>query len=174
MATEFLSHVKVGGLGNETVLIDCISDEFIEMWSPVIYVTKGTGEDLPRVEPNGVVASATVAGVACGPLRENPSATYTYGRCADAAGQPVQVATFGRVKCKVDGTDGIDISDGLVTHDADGVAQLAAVDVVTANNTELQLLFQHIAAVFAKALEASTADLDVIPVFVTQAIGTIT
>ena len=64
--TEYLSHIKQGAIGDEAIIIDAIADEAITMWSPVILVSAGTGEDLPRVEPTDTAADPKVIGVAVG------------------------------------------------------------------------------------------------------------
>ena len=84
------------------------------------------------------------------------------------------VCVFGRCKCRVDGNaDNIAIGDGLVTHNADGYAQLADVDAgSTPSQTSINAAIQHAGAIFAIALHASTADGDIIPVFVRPGTGT--
>lgn len=112
-----------------------------------------------------------VIGIAVGPLRDAEN-----GYVSDAAGQAIQVLTFGKGKCKVDGNSGnIAIGDSLTPHDTDGIAQLADVDVAGSfNQTTLQACLQLLAAIFAVALYASTADGDIIPVKVVGSRGTIT
>jgi len=111
-----------------------------------------------------------VVGVAVGPLRDAEN-----GYVSDAAGQAIQVLTFGKGKCKVDGdADNIGVGDGLIPH-ADGVAGLAAVDVGGSfNQSTLQANLQEMHSVFAVALYASTVDLDIIPVKVFGSRGTLT
>ena len=93
--------------------------------------------------------------------------------CALAAGELIQVCVFGRCKCKVDGITpaGIDIGDSLVTHNAAGIAQLAALACGGDTAADVDAVLQKLMAIFARALRASAADLDIIPVFVQPALG---
>lgn len=123
-------------------------------------------------------------GLFVGPLRDAEN-----GYVSDAAGQAVQVLTFGKGKCKVDGSDNIAIGDALVTHDTNGEAVLMAADLdlpaggsstyyTTTIESDMQVdiddLVDQLMAGFAIALYASTADGDIIPVHVHGARGTIT
>lgn len=110
-----------------------------------------------------------VLGIAVGPLRDAEN-----GYVTDAAGQSVQVLTFGKGKCKVDGdSDNIEVGDALCTHDTDGVAQLVAIDPAAAyTQAGFVILFDYVMSSFAMALEASTVDGDIIPVHVYGARGT--
>lgn len=75
MATESYPEVIEGCLGNEAITVDMIADEAITLWSPVILVTAGSGEDMPRVEPTNTAENGLVFGVAVDRVCLN-----TYGR----------------------------------------------------------------------------------------------
>jgi len=172
MATHYLSGHTVGPLEPEVAIVETyISEEAsIPIWGPVALVAAGSGEYIARAGPTAVTTDAMVIGVAVGPLRDAEN-----GYVSDAAGQAIQVLTFGKGKCKVDGTDAIAVGDALIPHDTDGVACLAAVDVAgTFDQTTLQANLQEMHSTFAKALYASTVDLDIIPVHVYGARGTLT
>lgn len=81
--------------------------------------------------------------------------------------------TFGKGKCKVDGTDNIAVGDALTTHDTDGIAALMAADDGS-SWAEVTAQIQIVMAGFAMALYASTADGDIIVVKVHGAQGTMT
>ncbi len=120
------------------------------------------------MEPIDGIGDPKVIGIAVGPLRDAES-----GYVSDAAGQGVQVLVLGKGKLKVDGNaDNIDVGDALVTHDADGVAQLMGITDPTDWATVITRM-QLEAAGFAKALYASTVDGDIIPVHVHGARGTL-
>jgi len=167
--SESYPEVVEGVLDDDAIVEDFISDELVQLWAPVILVAAGTGEDMPRVEPIDTAHTLTVVGVCVGPLRD---ATNKYA--ATAAGQVVQVCVFGRCKCKVDGNAAnIAIGDALSTHNADGVAQKTSVDVTaTVNEANVEAAIKNSMSRFAKALKASTADGDIIPVFVNTHGGT--
>jgi len=61
--TESNTEIKEGTYEGVALVEDYISDELIPMWSPVILVAAGTGEDMPRIEPINSV-SVDVIGVA--------------------------------------------------------------------------------------------------------------
>lgn len=112
-----------GTAGN--IVIEAIADEAIDLGSPVIIVAPGTGERLPRVEPNdtqgahafGVVVSGVVDGTFSG---SDQSA-------ADAAGEAVSVCILGRCKVHVNGNTAAILVGSKLTIDAvDGIAELAA------------------------------------------------
>jgi acyl CoA:acetate/3-ketoacid CoA transferase beta subunit len=160
--TESYPEVKEGTLDTDAVVTDFIADEAIDLWSPVILVAAGTGEDMPRVEPINTAHNVLVMGVAVSPLVDS-----TNNYCASAAGGHVGVCVFGRCKVKVDGNAGnIAIGDALVTHAADGVAQLMAIAADVTNNATLTTTLARLGSKFAIALKASTADGDIIPCFV--------
>lgn len=150
-----------GPIGTEAVIVEAIANGAINLWYPVILASAGTGEDLPRVTQTTSGNDPLVYGVAVGPKRAS-------GLAADAAGDKVLVCVFGRAKCIVAGkTVNIAIGDALVTEATNGRA--VKLDITgTVNAT----LLQKILAAFAKALKASSADGDIIPVFVYPAIGT--
>ena len=173
MATHYLADHTVGPLEPGAAIVETyISEEAsIPLWGPAALVAAGSGEYVARAGPTATAADPKVVGVFVGPLRDAGN-----GYVSDAAGQAVQVLTFGKGKCKVDGNaDAIAVGDGLVTHAADGVGQLAAIDppasdtYATATMTTALL---HMQAIFAIALYASTVDLDIIPVHVVGARGT--
>jgi len=103
--------------------------------------------------------------------RGRPLRDAINGYAATALGEVVQVCVFGRCKVKVDGSVNISIGDSLVTHAADGIAEKA--DFQSADNTValLNAAIKQLAAVFAIALKASTADEDIIPCFVNKVAG---
>jgi len=126
MATHYLSGHSVGALEPEAAIVETyIADEAsIPIWGPVIVVAKGTGEDWARVEPIDSAKDPKVIGVAVGPLRDAGN-----GYVSMAAGQAIQVLTFGKAKLKVDGDfDNIAVGDALCTHNADGIAALYGYD----------------------------------------------
>lgn len=131
----------------------------------------GSGEYKARAGPTATENDPKVIGIAVGPLMD---AENLY--CSDAAGQAIQVLTFGQGKLKVDGNaDNIAVGDALCTHDTDGVAALMSLDVGSSfNQTNLQAHIQELASGFAMALYASTVDGDIIVVKVHGAQGTIT
>ena len=157
MATDKYDKVDEGGVA-APVYISLIADESVDLWSPVIMVTNsGITNGLPRVEPINTINSAGVIGVAVGgtgPIED--------GTAADAAGKTVQVQIYGLCKVTVDGNaSNIVIGDNLVTHGADGVVQKVADYTATYAAGSIA---RH---VFAKAMQASTVDLDVIVCFLT-------
>jgi len=100
----------------------------------------------------------------CGcPLRDE-SNNY----CNTAAGQIIKVCVWGLTKVRVDGnSDNIAVGDALVTHDAKGYAQLAAIDPNSSyDQTNMQGCFDQALGVFATALQASDTDGDIILCFV--------
>jgi hypothetical protein len=112
------------------------------MWAPVILAAPGTGEDLARVD-NVAGITNKVFGVVVGPLKAS-------GKAADAAGDKVDVVTYGPCKIKVDGNAAnIGVNDALISH-ASGYAQKVA----------------STGYPFALAEHTSTVDGDVIPGFV--------
>ena len=157
MATDKYDKVDEGDV-KAGIFIALTADELIDMWSPLIMVAEaGITNGLPRVEPINSINSAGVIGIAVGgtgPIED--------GTAANAAGKVVQVQIFGLAKCTVQGAvSNIVIGDNLVTSATDGAAQkvvdypaiYAAADV--ARN------------VFAKAMQPSTVDQDVIVVVLT-------
>lgn len=163
--SESMAHIVEGAIGKEAVLIDAIAAGAIGMWAPVVLAAAGSGEDLPRVQETTIGSNVAVFGVAVGPKR-------TTGKAADAVGDLVKVCIYGRCKVKVDGaTVNIAIGDSLVTSTVTGVAVKA--DFSSADNTvgNINAAIKALAAVFAVALKASTANGDIIPCFVKKVAG---
>ena len=139
----------------------------IPIWGPVALVAAGSGEYIARAGPTTNEGDPHVIGIAVGPLRDAEN-----GYVSDAAGQAIQVLTFGKGKCKVDGQENIAVGDALNSHAADGIAQLlGAIDGTDWASVTVQA--QLAASGFAIALYASTVDLGIIPVHVHGARGTL-
>jgi hypothetical protein len=173
MATDYVSHIYEGPIGGEAIVISYRADEAnILIFGPV--VTKdpaSTAYFLPEVGMTDTAHDAEVEGVAVGPLFDAEN-----GYCNDAAGQMVNVCVFGWCKLKVDGnSDNIGSGDAIATHNADGYGQQADITFPTTySKTTVETQVKHLAACFARAGRASTADGDEIPVFVYGgAVGTI-
>lgn len=144
--TEYFSNVQEGALTTDATVETFIADGAVELWAPVILATAGTGETNPRVDDVASAGSALVIGVAVGPKRSS-------GKAADAAGDRVAVCTKGMCKCKVNGNSvNIALGDILQTSGTAGIA--------------IKLGTWAEKKVFARALKATTADGDIIPVFV--------
>lgn len=139
---ELLPKIFEGPVGSEAVVVDFISNGAIPLWAPVVLASPGTGEDLARVATTTSANSTAVIGVAVGPIK--PS-----GNCADAAGEKVRVCVWGRAKVKVSGA--VNVGALLATSSTAGKAGSAT--PVTGG-------------VLGKALAASGADGDIIPIFV--------
>lgn len=173
MATHYLADHTVGPLepGAAIVEVYLAEEASIPLWGPAALVAAGSGEYVARAGPTETAGDQVVIGVFVGPLRDAGN-----GYVSDAVGQAVQVLTFGKGKCKVDGaSDNIAVGDALVSHGADGVAQLAAADPSTGDtysSATTVTALQHMNAIFAIALYASTVDLDIIPVHVVGGRGT--
>lgn len=170
MATESNTEIVSGGYHNDYhagTVHEFISDESITLWSPVILVAAGSGEDLPRVEPTNSANNPDVIGIAIGGEKCDGTSAAT------AAGEKVKVACVGVIcKLRVDGTAAaIAIGDLLVTTTTDGMA--AKGDIEPATNSVAAIIAANIAlsAAFAKALKASTTLADIIPVMVIQTRG---
>jgi len=95
------------------------------------------------------------------------------GNAADAAGDIVEVQVFGITKVRVDAAaTNIAVGDGLVTDDTAGRARKA--DYTTGTGTaaptgdQADAAIKQLAAIFAKALEAATADNVLIECFIGQ------
>jgi hypothetical protein len=169
MATEFMSHHKSGVIAGESHYFRADGTN-TPLWAPVILATKTTGDYLPEVATTSTLSDPTVIGVTVGPIADSAN-SY----CNIAAGEMIEVCTHGICKLKVDGTDPIALGDALCTHAAAGYAQLLAVNAATTYlKATFDTLFKYIGAAFAKALEASSADADIIPVFVYGGMGTVT
>lgn len=163
--TESMTAIVEGPIGTEGIVIDAVAAGAIDLWAPVVYAAAGSGEDLPRVNTTTTGSDVKVHGVVVGPKLAS-------GKAADAAGDKVNIVVFGRCKLKVLGkTVNIAIGDGLVTSTTAGKA--VKVDYSAADNlvATVNAAIKALAAVFAKALKASTADDDIIPVFVRQTAG---
>jgi len=172
MTTDNISSIQSESIGEEAVIISCIAYAAnTPIWAPVVLGATDSNSELPVVATTASAANPLVYGVTVGPLQDS-----TNGYCNKNAGDMLQVCVFGRCKLKVDGNfDNIAIGDGLVTHAAAGVAQLASIDYsLTYDQATCVAEAQENAAIFAKALAASTVDGDVIPVIVFQSKGTIT
>jgi len=160
--TESLSHIVVGEIGAEAVIVDAVAAAAnITLWSPVIREAAGSGEDLPRVNTTATLNSAAF-GVVVSPLRD---ATNNYASLA--IGDLLKVCVFGRCKVRVDGSGAnIAIGDGLVTSTTAGRA--VKVDYSSADNTvgNINTAILALGAIFAKAEKASVAVNDIIPCFV--------
>lgn len=139
-----------GGVAG-SIVIEAIADEAVDIGAPVILVAAGTGERLPRVEPNNTQGAhafgVVVAGVKDGTFSGSDQSA------ADAAGEAVSVCVLGRCKVNVDGSVGGNIAVGsklTLSDTADGLAEVAAASD----------------EVFGRALQASTANGDTIVCFV--------
>ncbi|MEE8187177.1 MAG: hypothetical protein V3T99_05910 [Nitrososphaerales archaeon] len=164
MSDLFRTVVRKGTINDNAIVEVLISDEAIDLWAPVIVVAPAvTADNLPDVEPIAVLNTTTVIGIAVG----GEQGKETTSLAASAADENVRVVTFGFAKCKVNGNSvNIVIGDGLVTTTTDGRA--VKVDYTTADNVEANINTAILAtnAIFAKACQASTADGDIIAVFV--------
>lgn len=141
------------------------------MWAPVALAAVGSGEYIARVTTTTTAGDPTVIGVTVGGLKD---AQNLY--CSDAAGQAVQVCTFGQAKVKVNGnTDNIAVGDALVSTNAAGIAVMAAIDPGSSYvQAERVAEVKEGNAQFAMALYASVADGDIISAHVYGARGTAT
>jgi hypothetical protein len=168
MATEQFSWIKSGPISGNCLYYRADAAN-LTIWGPVVVKPAASGYYISEAGSSTTAADPTVLGVAVGPLRDS---TNSYVNTA--AGEMISVCVWGICKVKVDGNaDNIADGDALVHHNAAGVAQLAAIDAPnTYAQATLNTLFNHIMGSFAMALEASTADGDVIPAFVYGARGT--
>jgi len=167
--SESDSFIKSGGYDSDVrggEVLEFIADEAIPLWGPVILVAAGSGETFPRVEPTSTANHPDVIGIAVdGEDNDNSNAV-------SAAEKKVKVMTSGRCKCTVNGnTTNIAIGDGLVTTTTDGIG--VKVDFSSADNAagNLNAAIVNSASVFAIALKASSADGDIIPVYVRKGSG---
>jgi len=132
-----------------SIVYEMIADEAVDIGAPVILVAAGTGERLPRVEPNNT-QGAHAFGVVVDGVKDGAFSGSDQS-AADAAGEAVSVCTLGICKVKVDGSgSAISVGDKLTLHAADGVAEVASASD----------------EVFGRALQASSADGDFILCFV--------
>lgn len=168
--TESYSHIQEGPITSGAIIESFVATAAVELNSPVIVAAAGTNEEFPRCTGSSAAGQETVIGVAVGPKRAS-------GKAADAAGDKVQVCVFGPCKCKVLGNSvNIALGDLLRTSGTAAKAdKLVPYDApATVNEANLQAEFDLKANKgFAKALKASTADDDIIPVFVNGAGGMI-
>lgn len=150
--TDKYDKVDEGGV-KAPIYISLIADELVKLWSPLIMVAESAiTNGLPRVEPINTINSPGVVGVAVGgtgPIED--------GTAASAAGKVVQVQIFGLCKVTVQGNvANIAIGDNLITSATDGAAQKV---------TDYPAIYAaaNVARyTFAKAMQVSTADQDVI------------
>jgi hypothetical protein len=139
---ELLPKIVEGPIDTTAVIQSCIAAGQIPLWSPVILVAKGAGEDLARVSTVAGANSVAVYGVAVGPIRST-------GYCADVAGDKVNICVFG--PCKVKVSAALAVAVMIATSATAGKAGAAT---------------PAIGAVLGKTLDASGADGDIIPAFV--------
>ena len=142
---ELLPKIFEGPVGPESQVVDKIAAGAIDLWSPVILVAPGTGEDLARVQATATANSTAVYGVVVGPIRAS-------GKAADAAGDKVNVCIFGRCKVKVNAA--LAVGAMIATSTTAGKAGAAT---------------PAIGAVLGKLEAASGADGDIVPMFVDAA-----
>lgn len=163
MATESIPNVQEGALSEGAIIESFIADGAVLLWAPVVLKAAGTGENFPRVDDVAGLGDEDVIGVAVGPKLAS-------GKAADAAGDRVQVCVFGMCKCKVDGNAAnIALGDFLQTGATSGDAEKLVPFDSPATFTEAGLqaeLDLKMGKTLGKALKASTADGDIIPVFV--------
>jgi hypothetical protein len=156
MATDKYNAIGEGGI-SAAVYISLIADEAVTLWSPVIMVANpAITNGLPRVEPINTANSPGVIGIAVG-----GSGPIESGTAASAAGKVVQVQIYGLSKVRVNGNLNIAIGDNLITSAVDGVAQKVTAYPATYSSADLARY------VFAKAMQASTVNLDIIACFLT-------
>ena len=158
--TESLPSIVEGPIGTEAIVVAALAGGALDLWSPVIVTVGPTENDPVTVTSTTTAADPKVYGVVVGPKQAS-------GKAADVAGQKVNVVKLGQAKLKVNGnTVNIAIGDALVT-DTNGLG--VKLDITGTVNAAL---LQKMLAAFAKALLASTADGDIIPVEVYQSRGT--
>ena len=142
---ELLPKIVEGPIKASAVVEDAVAAGAIDLWSPVILVAKGAGEDLARVQATATANSTAVLGVVVGPIRAS-------GKAADAAGDKVNVCVFG--PCKVKVAAALAVAALIATSATAGKAGAAT---------------PAIGAVLGKLLDASGADGDIVPCFVNAA-----
>jgi hypothetical protein len=147
--TNLYTGLSTGPIDADANVINAIADEAIHIGDPVILVAAGTGELLPRVEPNGT-QGAFCYGVVVdgdGDGRYDAGARGTSELVAAAAGDTVVVCTRGRCIVRVNGSTAAILMASKLTLDAvDGKAELG----VAADE------------IFARALQAATGNEDLI------------
>lgn len=142
---ELLPKIVEGPIGPAAVVVDAVAAGPIDLWSPVILVTPGAGEDLARVQTTTSANNVLCYGVVVGPIRSS-------GKAADAAGDKVNVCVFGPCKVKVNAA--LAVGAMIATTTTAGKAGAAT---------------PAIGAVIGKLLVASGADGDIVPCFVDAA-----
>ena len=143
--TDQYTGLENGTIDAGALTFNAIADEAIEIFSPVILVAAGTGERLPRVEPNASQGVAAVGVVVNGD--NDGTVSGSDQESASAAGQAVSVCYSGRCKVRVlASTVNIAVGDKLTIAGTDERAEKA----VTGDE------------IFGVALQASTADGDYI------------
>ena len=142
---ELLPKIFEGPVGPESQVVDKIAAGPIDLWSPVILVAPGTGEDLARVNITTTANNVLCYGIVVGPIRAS-------GKAADAAGDKVNVCVFGRCKVKVNAA--LAVGAMIATTTTAGKAGAAT---------------PAIGAVIGKLEAASGADGDIVPCFVDAA-----
>ena len=158
--SESLPSIVEGPIGTDAVVVSAKAGGAIDLWSPVIVAVGPTATDPVTVTTTTTPNDPKVYGVVVGPKLAS-------GKAADAEGDKVNVVKAGQAKLKVNGnTVNIAIADALVT-DVNGLG--VKLDITGTVNAAL---LQKMLAAFAKALLASTADADIIPVEVYQSRGT--
>ena len=161
--SESYAHIKTGAITSGSIIEEFKATAAIEMWSPAVLAVAGTNEEMARVTGSSSAGQETVIGIIVGPKRAS-------GKAADAAGDSVQVCVFGICKLKVLGNSvNIALGDILRTSATAAKAdKLVPYDApATVNEANLQTEWDLKAnKAFAKALKASTADDDIIPVIV--------
>lgn len=151
--TESLASIVEGAIGEEAIIIPAKAGGAIALWASVIVTVAPDGKDPITVTESSGAAQAVI-GTAVGPKLAS-------GKAADASGDKVNICVFGQCKAKVLGKSvNIAVGDGLVSSATAGkldkadVSGANAAAIAEAINTNVQ------------ALKASTADDDIIPVFV--------
>jgi uncharacterized protein with beta-barrel porin domain len=158
--SESLPSIVEGPIGTDAVVVSGKAGGALDLWTPVIVTVGPTATDPVTVTGTTTADDPKVYGVVVGPKLAS-------GKAADAAGDKVNIVKAGQAKLKVNGnTVNIAIGDALVT-DTNGLG--VKLDITGTVNAAL---LQKMLAAFAKALLASTADGDVIPVEVYQSRGT--
>lgn len=140
--------LSTGPVDADANVINAIADEAIHIGDPIILVAAGTGELLPRVEPNATQGAFCYGVIVDGDLdgRYDTGARGASELVANA-GDTVVVCTRGRCLVRVDGAAAAILVASKLTLDAvDGQAELG----VAADE------------IFARALQGSTVDGDLI------------
>lgn len=121
--TDLYDGLFDGPVDQAAYVINAIADEQITIGSPVIIVPPGTGERLPRVEPNNVQGIGA-HGVVVGGSRNG-----IYGGVSEVvaeAGEAVKVCILGRCKVRAKGNvTPILIDSPLTIAATDGISEIA-------------------------------------------------